>query len=75
MRGDTYVEAGTHGHCCVQISDDTLESTGGWEVREERRVLPVQNTGHDDILEVICDILDTLPLGRRSIWSTAVNAS
>ena len=67
VRGDTHVEAGVHGDCCVQISDDTLESTSSREVREERRVLPMQGTGQDDVLEVICNILNALPLGWWSI--------
>ena len=64
---DTYVEAGVHCGGCIQIPDDALKSTSGREIGEERRMLPMGETGHYKILPVIGDFFDTLPLGWRSI--------
>ena len=77
----TYIESGVHCGGCVQIPDDTFQGTSGREIGEERRVLPMRNTGHDEILEIICDIFDILPLGRwcslnpegqNFVWTQAV---
>lgn len=65
--GDAYVKAGVRCHGCVQVSNDTLESTCGREICEERRVLPVHDTRHDEILEIVRDIFNTFPFGR---WSS-----
>ena len=64
MRGKKYIEAGVHCGGCVQISDDTLESSSSWKKREERRVLPMRDARRDEILEVIRDIFNILPLSR-----------
>ena len=66
MWGDAYVKAGVHYGGRVQISDDTLESASCWKIRKERRVLPMHDAGHDEVLEIIRDIFNILPLGR---WS------
>ena len=63
-RKPTHIESGVHCGGCVQIPNDTFQGTSGREIREERRVLPMRNTGHNEILEIICDIFDILPLGR-----------
>jgi len=66
MRGKTYIEAGVHCGGCVQTPDDTLESTSSRKIREERRVLPMHDAGHDETLEVIRDIFDFLAFNQRS---------
>lgn len=61
---DAYVKAGVH--CCgsVKISDDALQSASRGKVSEERRMLPMHDPGHDQILEVICDVFNILSIGR-----------
>ena len=61
----TYVEARVHCSGRVQIANDTFQGTSGREIGEERRVLPMHDTGHNEILEIVRDILNILPLDRR----------
>lgn len=67
MWRDAYVKAGVHCDSRIQIPDDTLKSGSGRKIGEERRVLPMHDTGHDEILEIIRDVFNILPLDRRTI--------
>jgi hypothetical protein len=63
---DTYIEARVHCSGRIQIPDDALQGTGSRKVCEEGRVLPMHDSRHNEILEIVCDDFDILPLSRRS---------
>jgi len=67
IRMDAYIETGVHGDGCIQIPNDTLKSSGGRKIGKERRMLPMDDTGNDEILVIIRDIFNVLPLGG---WSS-----
>ena len=64
IRTVTYVEARVHCGSRVQISNDTFESGSGRIICKERRVLPMGETRHDDVLVVVCNVFYTLSLIR-----------
>lgn len=65
FEGNTYVEAGIHCGSGVQVPNDTLQSTSSREIGEERRMLPMRDARHNEILEIIRDDLNILPFDRR----------